>query len=69
SVDSQMLVRDKSVDDPTIHGPETRFSKAIAKIRPVLDSLPLAFYDSSDEFSVSWLPDRLHDRVESLNPN
>ncbi|AKH97438.1 glycosyltransferase family 4 protein [Halanaeroarchaeum sulfurireducens] len=68
-VDSRMLVRDKSADDPSIYGPDTRFSKAIAKIRPHLNSLPLAFYDSSNAFSISWLPDRLHKQVESLNPD
>ena len=68
-VDSRMLVRDKTTDDPTIQGPETRLSKALSKLRPVLDSLPLNYYGSPGEFSISWAPDCLNKRVEQLDPN
>jgi glycosyltransferase involved in cell wall biosynthesis len=68
-INSQMLVRDRSSDDSTIHAPESRFSQAITKIRPLLDNLPLIFYGSPDAFSISWAPDRLYKRVNKLNPD
>jgi len=40
-VDSQMLVQDKRNNDHTVIGPTTKAQKAIAKIRPTIDSLPL----------------------------
>lgn len=68
-VDSQMLVREKSTDDAAIHGPSTKFSKVISKLRPHADALPLNVYNSSSEFSLTWLPDRLHKRVNQFDPD
>ena len=39
-IDSRMLVRENSTDDPAIHGPTTKSSKVIAKLRPHIDALP-----------------------------
>ena len=69
NVDSKMLVRNKGTDDPTIQAPTTKFSKALSRIRPQLDSLPLRLYDASEEYSINWVPDRLHKRVEKINPD
>ncbi|GGN92135.1 MULTISPECIES: glycosyltransferase family 4 protein [Haloarcula] len=68
-VDSRMLVRRKSTDDPTIVGPKGRSGKVLARLRPHLDSLPLSLYDPSPEFSLSWLPDRLDCRIAALDPD
>lgn len=68
-VDSEMLVRDKASDDPTIHGPTSKCTKVLAKVRPFLDSLPVRVYDEPTEYSVAWVPDRLHKRVEELDPD
>ena len=43
-VDSQMLVQDKIGDDSTVIGPDSKFTKLLAKVRPTIDSLPLMFY-------------------------
>jgi glycosyltransferase involved in cell wall biosynthesis len=68
-LNSEMLVRRKLTDDHTIHGPNNLFSKAVAKLRPYLDSLPLLMYGTPPEFSISWQPDRLHRRVAKLDPD
>lgn len=68
-IDSQMLVRDKSTDDSNIHGPTTKSSKAVAKIRPQIEDLPLNFYNPSSEFSLGWVPDRLYKRVNQFEPD
>lgn len=68
-VDSKMLVRRKSSDDPTVLGPETKGSKALARLRPLVDGFPLSWYDAASEFSLSWLPDRLGPRIEAVDPD
>lgn len=68
-IDSQMLVRDRSSDDPNIEGPSTLASKAIAKMRPHFDSLPLKLYENTSVFSLSWLPERINHRVDELDPD
>jgi glycosyltransferase involved in cell wall biosynthesis len=68
-VDSKMLVRKKSSDSMTVLGPETKFTKVFAHIRPFLDSLPLSFYDAASEYSLSWLPDNLGSRINVVDPD
>ncbi len=57
-VDSKMLVQRKSSDDYTVIGPETKIQKALGRIRPTLDTLPVQFYRNRTKtfFSPSWLP-------------
>jgi len=43
-VDSQMLVQGKSSDDYTVIGGNTKMQKAMAKLRPTIDSLPVRRY-------------------------
>ncbi|WEL20538.1 glycosyltransferase family 4 protein [Halorhabdus sp. BNX81] len=68
-IDSQLLVREKSSDDPTIRGPESKTAKVLAKLRPYLDSAPLVPYDAASEYSVGWLPDRIDAHVERIDPD
>ncbi|ESE41254.1 glycosyltransferase family 4 protein [Shewanella decolorationis] len=71
-VDSQMLVQSKSSDDFTVHRPETKFQKAMGKIRPTLDSLPVLRYKDRTKtlFSPSWVPfSGLVEKINALNPD
>lgn len=43
-VDSQMLVQSKTSDDYTVLASTTKVQKAINKLRPTFDSLPVRFY-------------------------
>lgn len=56
-IDSQMLVQTKLSDDFTVIGPNSKYEKAIAKIRPYVDRLPLLLYKKRRKtlFSPSWL--------------
>lgn len=71
-VDSQMLVQSKASDDFTVLGPQTKIQKALGKIRPTLDSLPVLRYKGRTKtlFSPGWLPfSGLADKINSLNPD
>ncbi|MBD3727236.1 MAG: glycosyltransferase, partial [Moraxella osloensis] len=71
-VDSQMLVQSKSSDDYTVIGPQTKFQKAMGKMRPTLDSIPVRRYPARTKtlFSPSWLPFAgLVDKVNAINPD
>ncbi|WP_133013312.1 glycosyltransferase family 4 protein [Marinomonas flavescens] len=71
-VDSQMLVQSKSSDDFTVHGPVTKIRKGLAKLRPLLDSLPVRFYKNRTQtlFSPSWLPfSDIVSRINQINPD
>jgi len=70
-IDSQMLVQDKSSDDYTVIGPTTKVQKAIAKIRPTIDSLPVKLYKNRTKtvFSPSWLGfSSIVDKINKINP-
>jgi len=71
-VDSQMLVQDKKSDDYTVIGPETKVQKAIAKLRPTLDNLPVKRYKNRTKtlFSPAWLPfSGTVDKINQINPD
>lgn len=71
-VDSQMLVQSKSSDDFTVLGPQTKFQKAMSKLRPTLDSIPVRRYPDRTKtlFSPSWVPFAgLVDKINALNPD
>ncbi|MBW6453346.1 MAG: glycosyltransferase family 4 protein [Methyloprofundus sp.] len=71
-VDSQMLVQSKSSDDYTVIGPHTKFQKAMGKMRPTLDSIPVRRYPARTKtlFSPSWLPFAgLVDKINAINPD
>lgn len=68
-LNSQMVVGQKSNNDPTIHEPDTKLGKAFALARPQIDSLPLIPYDTEGVYSVNWIPDNLDKRVQQYNPD
>ena len=71
-VDSQMLVQSKSSDDFTVLGPQTKFQKAMGKLRPTLDSIPVRRYPERTKtlFSPSWVPFAgLVDKINAINPD
>jgi glycosyltransferase involved in cell wall biosynthesis len=72
-VDSQMLVQSKISDDYTVIGPETKIKKAIARIRPILDQLPVTRYKNRTKtlfFSPAWLPfSGIVNRINEINPD
>ena len=70
--DSQMLVQSKVSDDYTVIGPETKIKKAIAKIRPTLDQLPVRRYKKKSKtlFSPAWLPfTGIIEKINKINPD
>lgn len=71
-VNSQMLVQSKSSDDFTVLSPQIKFQKAMGKLRPTLDSIPVRRYSNSTKtlFSPSWVPFAgLVDKINALNPD
>ena len=57
-LDPRMLVQNRSSDDHRVQGPGTGMSKAMARVRPGLDILPVKRYPNhgSKMFSPAWLP-------------
>jgi len=71
-VDSKMLVQDKRGDDCTVIGPDSNFLKLLAKIRPVVDSIPVNFYKNRTQtlFSPSWLGfNKIAKKINDLEPD
>lgn len=71
-VDSQMLVQNKSSDDWTVMGPDSKVQKGMGKIRPTLDSIPIKFYKNKTKtlFSPSWLPfGGIVNKINKINPD
>ncbi len=71
-VDSQILAQSKAADDFTVMGPESKIQKALSKIRPTLDSLPVSRYKDRTKtlFSPSWLPFAgFVDKINAINPD
>lgn len=70
--ESLMLVQCKSSDDFHVMCPDTKIQKALVKLRPMLDSLPVRRYKNCTKtlFSPSWLPfSNIVDRINELNPD
>ena len=71
-VDSQMLVQNKSSDDWTVMGPDSKVQKGMGKIRPTLDSIPIKLYKNKTKtlFSPSWLPfGGIVNKINKINPD
>ena len=68
---SQLLVQAKFTDDETIISPSTKLGQVLAKLRPSLSRLPLSVYPDRvpTDYSPSWLPDQVTDRVKLLQPD
>lgn len=71
-IDSQMLVQNKTSDDYTILATNTKIQKAINKLRPTFDSLPIRFYKNRTKtlFSTAYTPfSNIVDRINEINPD
>ena len=71
-IDSQMLVQGKSSDDYTVMGASTKVQKAMAKLRPTIDSLPVRGYKNRSKilFSPSWFGfSGIVDKINEINPD
>ncbi|MBN3879165.1 MULTISPECIES: glycosyltransferase family 4 protein [unclassified Nostoc] len=71
NIDSTMLVGNKTNDDITVLGANSKLAKGWQKIVPTLDSLPLQVYHKRDQltFSLQWLPDQLAAQIAQMNPD
>lgn len=71
-VPSEMLVRRKHSNDSSIHGPESELVNQLATLRYYLEFLPVLpayFRGGFDIFSPAWVPDRVHKKVNEINPD
>lgn len=71
-ITSTMLVQSKATDDYTVIGPQTKFQKAISKLRSTLDSITVWGYQERTKalFSTNWLPfSDLVNKINNLNPD
>jgi len=72
SIDSRMLVQEKSSDDWTVIAPQSRIQMGIAKTRATIDALPLRFYRQFDNYGAffpQWLPDNLSNKIQDIQPD
>lgn len=72
-IDSQMLVQNKLSDDNTVIAPISKIQRGIAAIKPTLDQLPFTLHRNRDSginiYSAQWLPSRIVDKIEQINPD
>lgn len=68
-VESQMLVQEKTTDDSTITGPSSKLATGWSLARPHVDMLPLRLYHRNSGFAVNWLPERMNERIEEIDPD
>jgi glycosyltransferase involved in cell wall biosynthesis len=70
-IESQMLVQDKSCDDFTVISlSSTKVQKAFAKIRPIIDALPVKFYKTKTLFSPNWIGTKsIINKINELKPD
>ena len=70
-INSQMLVQQKSSDESAVLPPKTKLQKAIAKLKPTLDALPLSLYSQRERtpYSVQWFPDSVTSRIKQIDPD
>ena len=71
NIESQMLVLDKSSNDPTVLK-VTKLQKIKRKIRLLLDKVPIKFYKNKTKtlFSPAWLPfDKVTKKINEINPD
>jgi glycosyltransferase involved in cell wall biosynthesis len=71
-VDSRMVVQNKQGDGLNVIGPSTKLEKALGRVRPAADALPLKLYGSRGQgyFSAAWLPrGGILDKIEAIVPD
>jgi glycosyltransferase involved in cell wall biosynthesis len=66
-----MLVQEKLSDDYSVHGPKTKGTYLLARLRANFDAVPLCIYPArrTTFFSSSILPDTLKGEINRLNPD
>lgn len=66
-INSHMIVQNKSIDDTSVIGPNTKIQNYFSKIRPIIDRLPIKLYPSRSKtlFSPSWFG--FSDIVKKIN--
>ena len=72
SIESRMLVQDKSSDDWTVIGPLSKIRKGFACIRPTVDQLPVKKYPHKKQmlFSPSWFPfSGIMSKIRGIDPD
>lgn len=71
SVQAQMLVQSRTSDDYSILGPQTKWQKAFAKLRPILDNIPVNLYKQRKKiiFSPAVLPENILKKIKEINPD
>jgi glycosyltransferase involved in cell wall biosynthesis len=70
-LESRFMVSEKTREDRSVVGPQTKIKRGLARIRPYLDSLPVKFYSKRQHavFSTAFLPESLPSRVLALHPD
>ena len=70
-MEAEMLVQSKKSDDYSIIGPQTKWEKAVSKLRPIFDSIPIRFYKQRMKiiFSSAILQDNISKKVKNINPD
>ncbi len=70
-VDSQMLVRYKTGDDPTVIKPSGKFEQALSKVYTHLDLAPLQLYPKRQHlpWGVGWYPNGIERKVNQIKPD
>lgn len=71
-INSQMLVQNKTSDDYTVTGPDSKLATGIAKFLPLIDRLPVQKYKDRSKtlFSPAWVSaPGIVDRINSFEPD
>lgn len=70
-VESELLVRTKSLPDGRVTTISRRPDRMVDRVRPYLDRLPVKFYRhrQTDTFSPDFIPDRVAGAVARINPD
>lgn len=72
-VESNMLVLNKTSNDPSVIGPSSKIQKIIGKLRPRLDTIPVRLLYSNYSsvlFSPSWLGfSNIVNKINKINPD
>lgn len=68
-INAELLVRHSRSDHPNVTAPTSNIRRAYNAVRLVADSKPTRLYGGTKDFSIGWLPDRLHTRINQIAPD
>jgi glycosyltransferase involved in cell wall biosynthesis len=68
-VESAMLVRKRSTDDPTVFGPSSRGEKLAVQLRTAVNELPVKLHRTKSLWSLAWVPHRINKAVNAFGPD